>query len=366
MDAAVGEPGPPGRADVPPGAGRGPRGLPGHRPGALPHRPTPASTGRCRASRARRSSRVATFPPPAPDLELKEDRCKFAKAHGLGNDFILVAEKDAPGRAIGVDAEAVRPSPGYRGRRRGAPLPGPRTGCGCCCSTPTGFPGDISGNGLRCLAALAVRHGWAAAEHTVHTVVGPRAVQVRPPVPRPTASPPTWGSPGLASSQVPIDLDPPQEPVVGVPGGGAGPYRARDRDVDGQPPLRRLPRRAGGRRPGDHPRPGPGEPPPLSRADQRRVHHRGEPERDPRALLGARGRAPPRPRAPARPARSWPRSSTATPTARSGRSATGESSRSAGPRAAPSARSAKWRSSTKGTGWEVGDELLAGVARRRF
>jgi len=37
-----------------------------------------------------------------------------------------------------------------------------------------GLPGEISGNGVRCLAALALREGWAKARHVVHTVVGRR------------------------------------------------------------------------------------------------------------------------------------------------------------------------------------------------
>ena len=102
---------------------------------------------------------------------------RFAKAHGLGNDFILVAEQDAPRerepwtrricdrhRGIGGDGVVLHaPSPdGIRFRLVNA----------------DGLPGEISGNGLRCLAALAVRQGWAPARHVVDTIVGPRSVEV--------------------------------------------------------------------------------------------------------------------------------------------------------------------------------------------
>jgi diaminopimelate epimerase len=80
-----------------------------------------------------------------------------------------------------------------------------------------GLPGEISGNGLRCLAALAVREGWAKASHTVQTVVGPRDVEVEPIGPRTYRIATDLGVPRLASSQVPMALDPPCEPVVAHP-----------------------------------------------------------------------------------------------------------------------------------------------------
>jgi diaminopimelate epimerase len=141
---------------------------------------------------------------------------RFTKAHGLGNDFILVAEKDAP-------AGAAREEWTRRlcDRRRGIGGDGvmlhrPATdGVHMFLINADGLPGDISGNGLRCLAALAVRHGWAEAKHTVHTVVGPRFVEVEPVGPTTYRIATDMGTPRLASSDVPITLDPPQEPVVG-------------------------------------------------------------------------------------------------------------------------------------------------------
>ena len=111
---------------------------------------------------------------------------KFAKAHGLGNDFILVAADLAPAAVSGGEAAADASSWAVRlcDRHHGI------GGDGVVLHAPTadgmsfrlinadGLPGEISGNGLRCLAALAVRNGWAAARHVVSTVVGPKAVEV--------------------------------------------------------------------------------------------------------------------------------------------------------------------------------------------
>ncbi len=141
---------------------------------------------------------------------------RFTKAHGLGNDFILVAESDAPEDR----SEWVR---GLCHRHRGiggdgvvlhSPAP---DGIRMLLYNADGNASEISGNGLRCLAALAVREGWAPAEHTVHTVVGPRRVEVDPTGATTSRIATDLGEPVLASSRVPIDLDPPQEPVVEYP-----------------------------------------------------------------------------------------------------------------------------------------------------
>jgi diaminopimelate epimerase len=141
---------------------------------------------------------------------------RFAKAHGLGNDFILVAEADAPAeraawarrlcdrhRGIGGDGVMLH-----------ALVPG---GVRMFLLNADGLPGDISGNGLRCLAALAVRNGWATPEHTVETVVGPRAVAVEAVGPTTYRIATDMGRPRLGSSDVPIALDPPREPVIAHP-----------------------------------------------------------------------------------------------------------------------------------------------------
>jgi diaminopimelate epimerase len=146
---------------------------------------------------------------------------RFTKAHGLGNDFILVAEADAPSeretwaralcdrhRGVGGDGVVLH-----------APAP---DGIRMALLNADGLPGEISGNGLRCLAALAVREGWAKPEHTVHTVVGPRRVEVEPAGPGRYRIATDLGTPGLSSSDVPILLDPPREPVTDHPVDAAG------------------------------------------------------------------------------------------------------------------------------------------------
>jgi diaminopimelate epimerase len=102
---------------------------------------------------------------------------KVAKGHGLGNDFLLVAEADAPAsvgpwaqrlcdRHTGVGADgvllhALAPD-GVRMRLINA----------------DGGEAEISGNGLRCLAGYMVWSGARPARHVVHTGAGPRPVEV--------------------------------------------------------------------------------------------------------------------------------------------------------------------------------------------
>jgi diaminopimelate epimerase len=146
---------------------------------------------------------------------------RFTKAHGLGNDFILIAETDAPEdraewarrlcdrhRGVGGDGVVLhRPAP---------------EGIGFLLVNADGRPGEISGNGLRCLAALAVREGWAAPRHVVHTVVGPKAVVVSPAGGGRYRIETDLGAPLLASGEVPVALEPGTERVVDHPLEAAG------------------------------------------------------------------------------------------------------------------------------------------------
>jgi diaminopimelate epimerase len=101
----------------------------------------------------------------------------FTKAHGLGNDFILVEARLAPpepsawarrlcDRHVGVGGDGViiywPASDGVRMRLLNA----------------DGSDGEVSGNGLRCLAACAVARGLAPTRHVVTTPPGPRPVEV--------------------------------------------------------------------------------------------------------------------------------------------------------------------------------------------
>ena len=147
---------------------------------------------------------------------------RFAKAHGLGNDFILVAEGLAPAE---VSPWAVRLCDRHRGiGGDGVVLhaPTPR-GMSFVLVNADGLVGEISGNGLRCLAALAVRNGWAAERHVVSTVVGEKAVEVSVVSPSAYHIVTDLGPPALGSRDVPVALDPPRPAVVDHPleaGGG--------------------------------------------------------------------------------------------------------------------------------------------------
>ncbi|HUG52790.1 MAG TPA: diaminopimelate epimerase [Vicinamibacteria bacterium] len=140
-------------------------------------------------------------------------RTRFAKAHGLGNDFLLVAEADAPAqpaqwarrlcdRHLGVGADGVvlhRPAPdGVHMRLINA----------------DGGEAEISANGLRCLAAYMVWSGARPSAHVVYTGAGPRPVEA-------TALGATryrirtdLGEAILDSARIPVALDPPVPRVV--------------------------------------------------------------------------------------------------------------------------------------------------------
>jgi diaminopimelate epimerase len=146
---------------------------------------------------------------------------KFAKAHGLGNDFILVPEAEAPAertewavrlcdrhRGIGGDGVVLH-----------AVAPG---GVSFRLVNADGLPGEISGNGLRCLAALAVRNGWARPRHVVTTVVGPKAVEVAPLGGGRYRIVTDLGPPALGSRDIPVALEPPAASVVDHPLEAAG------------------------------------------------------------------------------------------------------------------------------------------------
>ncbi|HYN01270.1 MAG TPA: diaminopimelate epimerase [Vicinamibacteria bacterium] len=138
---------------------------------------------------------------------------RFTKAHGLGNDFILVAEEAAPAE---LSAWAVRLCDRHRGiGGDGVVLHAPTPdGVSFRLVNADGLVGEISGNGLRCLAALAVRSGWAPARHVVSTVVGPKAVEVQAIGPSLYRIVTDLGPPGLGSRDVPVALDPPVPTVI--------------------------------------------------------------------------------------------------------------------------------------------------------
>jgi diaminopimelate epimerase len=146
---------------------------------------------------------------------------RFAKAHGLGNDFVLVAAAEAPAEASEWAARLCDRHRGIGGDGVVLHAPAP-DGVSFRLINADGLPGEISGNGLRCLAALAVRNGWASPRHVVSTVVGPRAVEVTPLAGGRYRILTDLGPPRLGSREIPVALDPPAERVIDHPLEAAG------------------------------------------------------------------------------------------------------------------------------------------------
>jgi diaminopimelate epimerase len=141
---------------------------------------------------------------------------RFVKAHGCGNDFILVAASLAPA-ATGEWARLLCDRhTGIGGD--GLILFEPASdGVGMRLLNADGGEAEISGNGLRCLAALAVRTGLAAPDHLVHTAAGSRRVEVRQVGDARYRISTRMGMPRFRSDEVPMALDPPSPTVVGYP-----------------------------------------------------------------------------------------------------------------------------------------------------
>jgi len=102
---------------------------------------------------------------------------EFAKAHGLGNDFILVAEGQAPRDRAAWARRLCERHEGVGGD--GVIVYGVEDGaCRMALFNADGSDGEVSGNGLRCLAAYLVLRGGLPRAHVVKTAVGPRPVDV--------------------------------------------------------------------------------------------------------------------------------------------------------------------------------------------
>jgi diaminopimelate epimerase len=138
---------------------------------------------------------------------------RFGKAHGLGNDFLLVEKRSAPrelpawGRRLcdrhtGVGADGVLVYAVGEGRVEMRLV------------NADGSDGDLSANGLRCLAAWCVDQGWLPASHVVETPPGPRPAQVETRGAGRYRVRTDLGRPRLASQEIPIALDPARERVT--------------------------------------------------------------------------------------------------------------------------------------------------------
>jgi diaminopimelate epimerase len=141
---------------------------------------------------------------------------KFAKAHGLGNDFILVEQRHAPAEpsawarrlcdrheGVGGDGVLVYRVEGGLVHMR--------------LINADGSDGEMSGNGVRCLAAYVVHRGWLPPAHVVQTPPGPRPVEVTPLSPTRARVATDLGPARLSSADIPIALPAALEPVADVP-----------------------------------------------------------------------------------------------------------------------------------------------------
>jgi diaminopimelate epimerase len=142
---------------------------------------------------------------------------RFAKAHGLGNDFILVpAESASPDLApwarrlcdrhegIGGDGILL-----YRVDAAGGAVHMRLVNA-------DGSDGEVSGNGVRCLAAYVVHQGWLPPRHVVLTPPGPRPVEATRLTPTRFRVLTDLGPARLASRDIPVALPAALEQVVDV------------------------------------------------------------------------------------------------------------------------------------------------------
>jgi diaminopimelate epimerase len=141
---------------------------------------------------------------------------RFSKAHGLGNDFVLVEASRAPNdvgpwarrlcdRHAGIGADGVLI---YRVREPDVELR---------LFNADGGEAELSANGVRCVAALVVQQGLLPPKHVVFTVAGPRAVQVEHLGNTRFRVETDLGVPRLASPDVPMALMPPLARVLEHP-----------------------------------------------------------------------------------------------------------------------------------------------------
>jgi diaminopimelate epimerase len=146
---------------------------------------------------------------------------RFAKAHGLGNDFILVERASCPAdsapwarrlcdrhEGVGGDGVLVYAVEGGSVRMR--------------LINADGGDAEISGNGVRCLAAWSVSRGLAPARHVVETTPGSRPVVVEGLGDGRYRVATDLGPAILSSAAIPVNLDPPRERVVDHPLQAAG------------------------------------------------------------------------------------------------------------------------------------------------
>jgi diaminopimelate epimerase len=137
---------------------------------------------------------------------------RFAKAHGLGNDFILVEAGSVPAdsapwaralcdRHTGIGADGIL---AYRVRDGIVTMR---------LINADGGEAQISANGMRCLGAYAFWRGLVPARHLVDAT-GPRGVEVESRGGQSFRVKTDLGVPFLRSDLIPMDLDPVRDRVV--------------------------------------------------------------------------------------------------------------------------------------------------------
>lgn len=138
---------------------------------------------------------------------------RFAKAHALGNAFVLVERSEAGeasaawarrlcDRNVGIGADGIVV---FGLAAEGAAMR---------LINADGEDAEISGNGVRCLASYLVARGRLPARHVVRTAAGARAVEVTPRTSSRFLVAVDLGAPVVASRYIPVALEPPRETVI--------------------------------------------------------------------------------------------------------------------------------------------------------
>ncbi len=132
---------------------------------------------------------------------------RFTKAHGIGNDFIIVGEADVPSEWPGWAVRLCDRNKGIGGD--GILIVGVDAATNVArmkLLNPDGTHGEISGNGVRCVAAYAFSRGLLPNAHTVVPPPGPRPVVVEQTGPHEFAVDTNLGVPGLSAASVPVSF----------------------------------------------------------------------------------------------------------------------------------------------------------------
>lgn len=145
----------------------------------------------------------------------------FAKAHGLGNDFILVSATEAPEDTAAWARRLCDRHEGIGGDGVIVYTLEPDT-VHMRLVNADGTDGEVSGNGVRCLAAFAAGRRGLSAQHVVRTPVGPRTVVVADLGASRYRVRTGLGPAILESDQIPVALQPAQPRVVDHPLEAAG------------------------------------------------------------------------------------------------------------------------------------------------